>query len=223
MTFDSTCSDYDPKLSAHIDGELSAAEEIDLSVHLAGCEECRTRLEGFRRVVNRAGGVEDRPLPKDLWAGIAERIGASVPEPEPVAPVKQFGFLREWAPQLLAASLVVITIGAGVGGGWFGQSAPEIVLDTPEIPELVLAPIDTGYERAIADLIRSLEESKAVLDQHTIDAIETNLAVMDQALARANEALAGDPESDFLRRHLARTSRQKLELLQRVTTLTSAD
>jgi hypothetical protein len=52
--------------------------------------------------------------------------------------------------------------------------------------------------------------------------LEESLATIDRAIDSAQEAVRADPESEYLRGHLERTTRQKLTLLRRVTAFTSS-
>ena len=67
----------DAELSAYLDGELDHAAQIAVESHLAECAACRTVLEGLRAVTRQARALDDRPPERDLWSGIASRIGAA--------------------------------------------------------------------------------------------------------------------------------------------------
>lgn len=74
---------HDPwrdRLSEYLDGDLDAAERAALDQHLAGCGECRATLDELRDLVALARNLEDRPPPRDLWAGIHDRIQAAAVE-----------------------------------------------------------------------------------------------------------------------------------------------
>ena len=89
------------RLSGYLDGDLKGSERALLEAHLERCEDCQEMLASLRRVVMRARSLEDRPPAADLWAGVAERIGA--PVRTVVLPVRRrFTFSL---PQLLAAGV----------------------------------------------------------------------------------------------------------------------
>ena len=77
----------------------------------------------------------------------------------------------------------------------------------------------TRYDQAVSDLARVLETQRDLLDPETVETIEQNLAIIDQAIARSLEALRDAPQSEYLRSHLEQTMRQKLTLLQHATAL----
>ena len=91
------------RLSEYLDGELKGSERAFLEAHLERCEDCQETLAGLRRVVMRARSLEDRPPATDLWAGVAERIGA--PARPATAPARRR--ISFSLPQLLAAGIAL--------------------------------------------------------------------------------------------------------------------
>src|SRR5260370_14610302 len=94
------------RLSEYVDGELGVADAAALEAHLPSCGDCRATLEELRRVVTRAGKLDDRPPAADLWPEVATRIRLS-PVAQPVgAPPAGPPPRRLWfpGPQLLPAS-----------------------------------------------------------------------------------------------------------------------
>lgn len=69
-------------------------------------------------------------------------------------------------------------------------------------------------ERDIAAMRRILAERRAVLDTATVTAIEQNLRIIDEAIARSRAALEKDPASQFLAGQLNTVLERKLELLR---------
>src|SRR5690242_18238701 len=63
------------RLSEYLDGTLAPAERQGLEAHLAECAACTATLAELRRVVARAGALDDRPPAADLWPRIAARLG----------------------------------------------------------------------------------------------------------------------------------------------------
>jgi predicted anti-sigma-YlaC factor YlaD len=226
------------RLSEYIDGELGLDERAAIEAHLAECAACARIVSDLRRVVRRAEALDDRAPARELWSGVAARIGATV-KPDASSPDQQetarvLPFARRSrrmalsVPQLLAASIALVAVSGSTV--WFAvqrrleHPAPQTVEQGPVNgqPMALPASITTPYDDAAADLVRILESERERLAPETIRVIEENLTIIDHAVARAREALASDPESDYLREHLAQTMRQKLMLLRRVTSLTNA-
>jgi len=225
------------RLSEYIDGELTIEEQTVVEGHVAECPGCAKVLGELRRVVRRAEALDDRPPGKELWAGVAARIGASVkpdgtkterPVPTPVISIgsraRRFAFS---VPQLLAASIALVvisgsTVWLAVQNNTGQETSPPTERLAESEPLTIPAAVRTPYDDAAADLVRILESERDQLAPETIRAIEENLTIIDNAVARAREALANDPQSDYLREHLTQTMRQKLMLLRRVTSITNA-
>ncbi len=228
------------RLSEYLDGELSGAERVELEAHLAGCPECVAALDELRRVMARAGSLEDRPPAADLWPDIAARIGAGAPAT--AAPVDlaarraaKRGGLRERRlsfslPQLAAASIALMVLSAGAAwlvstpGGRIespaARSAAGGATTVSAVP--AVAPGVANYDAAVAELERVIEERRDELDPATVRAIEENLLIIDRAIAQAQRALSADPVSIYLNEHLTATMRQKLEFLQRAAQMAGA-
>lgn len=81
------------------------------------------------------------------------------------------------------------------------------------------AGIDRRYDATIAELQRVLAEERSRLDPHTVQVLETNLAIIDRAVADARRAVEADPSNFYLRNHLASVMKRKADLLRQATLL----
>lgn len=212
------------QLSEYLDGELLPDQRAAVEAHLAECAGCARTAEELRRVMRRASALDDRRPTTDLWPGIAQRIGASVPRPMPAGASGVRPLLRRrvtfTVPQLMAAGLAALVVAGG--GVWIDRNASNQPAGILVPPIVVSAAVSTHYDRAVADLAAILEAEREHLDPKTVQAIEESLAVIDRAIQQARHALRADPESEYLKRHLEATTQQKLTLLRRVTSLASA-
>jgi anti-sigma factor RsiW len=205
------------RLSEYLDGELPAADRAALEAHLETCDDCSALLGDLRRVVDRARMAEEYGPRRDLWPGIARRIGAT--------PASSPRIGRKWSfslPQLAAAAILLMTLsGSAV---WLLRST---ALSPAAVPFATTAtPVATNassvsqsYAAAVADLERVLAAGRGQLDTTTVRVIEQNLVAIDQAIAQAQRALLADPANLYLNTHLAETMRRKLDLLRRAATL----
>jgi anti-sigma factor RsiW len=210
------------RLSEYLDDELAPDERVAIESHLETCRDCSALLSDLRRVVDRARHLDDRAPRRDLWPGIAQRIGATSARPRVTG--------RRWSfsvPQLAAAAVALMTLSGGTV--WLIQSPgsepgnlPVAAVDSPSVtPVAVNAGHNAAqsYAAAVADLERVLAGGRGQLDTTTIRVIEQNLAAIDQAIAQAQRALEADPANMYLNTHLAETMRRKLELLRQAATL----
>lgn len=221
------------RLSEYLDGDLPVDDRRALEAHLAGCPTCRAILDELRGVVAVAGELEDRPPERDLWAGIAARIGA-----EPTGRPRMLDldaarrarvpkrFLVGW-PQLAAAAVALIAVSAGAG--WFvsgRMGTRSVTMVDAAAPTLVRPAANVAqpaYDQAIRELTAALEAGRDRLDTATVRVLEQSLQRIDAAIAQARRAVAADPASAYLHTHLADTMRRKLDLLRRAAALASAE
>ncbi len=59
--------------SAYVDGELGGPEKLAVEQHLAGCLQCRTHLEQFRRTLGSLGALK-RKAPTSFLPDIQRQI-----------------------------------------------------------------------------------------------------------------------------------------------------
>jgi hypothetical protein len=213
------------RLSEYLDGDLADSERVALEAHLDACRECGETLAGLRRIVMRARSLEDREPVRDLWSGVAQRIGL----PEPVGAVPRRRRITFSVPQLLAAGIALAVLSGG--GAWLLHPKPGQVATVQPAPQgsgsLPVTTVRTGaptrgYDAAVEDLERILAEGRGRLDTTTVKVLEQNLAIIDQALAQARRAVAADSANIYLNSHLAETMRRKIDLLRQAAALVSA-
>lgn len=78
-----------------------------------------------------------------------------------------------------------------------------------------------GYDREIGRLRSLVTRRRGDLDSATIAVIETNLKVIDQAIAQSRAALVRDPGSIFLNEQLNNVLGQKVEILRTAAMLSA--
>lgn len=93
----------DGTLHAYLDGELSAREAVELEQHVAGCADCRARLEEARALIKRAGS---------LLALAAPPARAAPPWPPATAALRRWR--RHGVPLAWAATAVL-----ALGTAWY--------------------------------------------------------------------------------------------------------
>lgn len=229
------------RLSAYIDHELSAAESLELESHLKGCASCSAELEAIRDLVSRAAELPGSLEPgRDLWPGLRARIA-----PEAVrgrAGWKRFLF-PEWngTAALAAAAAAAIVIAGAV---WFwstgrtpGAPVPEpVAVNEAGRPSDITVINNRGEARPgdVAQMIWALEEESlgagktlmAKLESGTdglspegLEAIDTSLRVLDQAIQESVTRLNQDPNNPRLLERVTGYYRQRLSLLKMATRL----
>ena len=214
------------RLSDYLDGELPEPERAALEAHLDTCAACRDTLADLRRIVVRARSLDDRPPSRDLWSGVAGRIG--MPERIGTAPTRRR--ITFSVPQLLAAGIALAVLSGG--GAWLVHPDRTGVASAPAPSSPATGPTATtvgsaanavrSYDAAVHDLERILVEGRGRLDSTTVRVLEQNLALIDRAIGQAQRAVAADSANVYLNSHLAETMRRKLDLLRQAASLVSA-
>jgi len=217
------------RLSDYLDGELPPEDRAALETHLRHCAACGAVLADLKRIVTRARGLEDRLPERDLWPGIAARIGLDTGE-RPVVELDAVRVRRRVSfslPQLIAAGIGLVALSGGTAWLLHPSAPPAMAArEAPAVPAVTVANRSSvagqRYAAAVADLERVLDQGRGRLDTTTVRVIERNLATIDSAIAQAQRALAADSANVYLNSHLAETRQRKLELLRQAAALVSS-
>lgn len=229
-----TESHWADRFSDYLDGELSAEERTALEQHLEACSECAHVLAELRAVVARARGLQDAPPRRDLWSGIESAI-ASLPQEDehvidlaarmaPMDPLEADGRLRLTFSQVAAAS-VILMMGSAAVSWWLRPLVSTAALDTSAqsavvVPASLPGGVGDSYAEELTQLEALLSEHRDELDPNTVRILEKNLAIIDDAIEESGEALAGDPSNGYLREHLDRAVRRKVDYLRDASLIT---
>ena len=214
------------RLSEYVDGDLDEAQRSALESHLAGCDACRATLAELRRVVDRARAMDERPPARDLWPGIAGRIGLSTDDFAARRARRRISFT---VPQLIAAGVALIAVSVGTARLVSNRApTPSTTASASSRLSAVQTALwnkaDSSADQEVDELRLALAEGQrsGQLNPATIRKLERSLAVIDSAIAEAKRALASDPQSPYLNHHLADTMRRKLEFLREANRIATA-
>jgi hypothetical protein len=205
------------------DDTLPAEQRAIAEGHLVACRSCADDVARLTTLMTR---IRETPAPTaaldDLWPSIRARIEqskvvslpADAPTVRRLSPrVWWFGSIGGVAAAVLIGMAVMRSRPTGVGDG-VGPGAAAIAGD----PSLI-AVVDSAhaYEQEARILLDKLELRRAMLRPETAEALARDLHVVDVAIAELKEAVARDPNNPALRRLLATSYRQKVDLLKRVS------
>jgi hypothetical protein len=181
------------------------------------------------------GEWRDEQPSRDLWAGVAARIG--VPPGVREREVRRTTTFTFTLSQLAVAASLLIAVASAIT--WLAANRPAVTGgvqgDQPVIQayrepagaaerdgQVVPANFaDAQFNAAVSDLERILREERDRLDPRTVLVVERNLKAIDEAINEARMALEQDPANPFLNSHLADARRRKLDLLRHATSLAS--
>ena len=208
-------------------GELGEAERRRVQRHLDGCAACREEVDALRALLDEARFLpREVAPPRDLWASIAPRLEPRAAEPAVIPLASR----RRWQPprwMLAAAAAVVLVVSTSlitarvVRQGQAPTLAPVAAAAPEAAPTAFVAfqPAEAEYQRAIGALTAVLAEKRGELAPETVEVLETNLRIIDEAIRQSREALAKDPNSAALAEMLSTVYETKIETLQRAVQL----
>jgi anti-sigma-K factor RskA len=217
------------RLDDWVGGELPGSERAEMDLHLAGCAECRAEADALRALLEDVAALPPAILPaRDLWTDIAARL-----EPrDSVAADATTGVRRSWrAPRwaMQAAAAVALIVGSsGITYVTMGRKAvvkvasdlTQPITRKPAQSALVaFQPAEQDYQAAIGELQSALQSQRGRLAPETVQTLEANLRIIDEAIRQSRDALARDPNSAEVARMLAEAYDQKLNVLQQAVQL----
>lgn len=202
------CENYRRWMNDAVDGDLRPDFSERLETHLTECPECRQQMDDFRLLVAAAAKLPGEKEPaRDLWPGIEGRM--------PVVPSSNKGVRRV---TLAVAALVVAAVGLSV---WRVQG-PQAVM----APQADLGVVEAGnraasldgvrmeYRLAREELLAVIQARRTEVSPETLEIIENNLALIDQAIDEIEKVLAVSPGEGRLDRHLRLAYARQIELLR---------
>lgn len=215
------------RLNDYLDGELDARAEAEVARHLAECESCRTELDRLRSVVDAAARLGDSIEPRrDLWSAIDARIDTAGSADLDAWRTRGRGALWAHRYELVAAAALLVLVAStgtlllvrqGAEQAPIATADPAAAAASPY--ELVSMPGQADYVAAIQQLDAALRAREGELDPHTAEVVRRNMAIIDQAIREAQDALATDPQNGDLNRAVSTAYRTKINLLRRAVDL----
>jgi hypothetical protein len=202
------------------DGSLPAEQVISAEAHRRECTVCAddvTRIKALMTRIHDTSAVVPPGAIDELWPSIRTRIEASkvVPfSPNAIRLEGRHRARRVGSTIMMAAALVVAAVAFGVRANWRRPAPIRDAVDTTSL--IAVADSAHEYEVEAQTLLNQLELRRSMLRPETVVAIDHDLHIVDSAIAELREAIAHDPNNPALRRLLASSYRQKVDLLKRV-------
>lgn len=190
------CNEVRDRIDDAIAGRLAPAELASVEAHVAGCAECGADLEAARALAMPLAqlprAIEPPPA---VWHGIEARIH----------PVR-----RRTLPAIAAALVLMAASSA---------ATVLIMRDTPSDVVSAVPALEADYIEQAAALSGVLGAERGRLAPETIETLERNLRIIDEAIAESRAALEADPGDPDLRLLLRASHEQKVALLEQATRL----
>ncbi len=217
---------YD-RLNDYADGALAADEAREVESHLEACAVCRAELEAIRTLLSAAARLpRSIEPPRDLWPEIDRLLEAERGDAR--TPTKLRGRTL-WSARYPLAAAAVLLIAASslitallVGGGR-SETEPGPFASRAEV-SLVdeWRAAEAEYLRATLELAESLEALKDELSPETVESIERNLQIIDNAIRETRAAFTLDPNNRELMATLSANYEKKLQVLRQVSRLSAS-
>jgi anti-sigma factor RsiW len=225
-----TCERARDQIHELIDGTLGPIRVAELTQHLEQCPSCRALAEDLRRLREVTATLEPLEPPAHVWMQIAGRLRQEgrvrvqqAPQPKPAG-----GFQYTW--MAIAATLLL-----AVGGSLFvlypriGQNpASQTTVarqgnapgnDAVQSGMEDLRQAEQIMQRGIASLKEGLGSDQQALSAETVQTLEQNLQILDQAINESSSALKQDPQNVAARNSLFDALQRKISVLQDTMTL----
>ena len=199
------------------DGTMAPDQRADVSAHLEECEKCANDVARVKTLMTR---LREAPTPAhsgaDLWPEIRSRIEREKIIQLPAAETSraQRRSTERWlliVAGVAAALLLIIALPQALQRG---KAFPPTAAMTAELQ--LVADSARAYEREATILLNELELRRAMLRPQQRATLDRDLKILDDAILELKEAIARDPNNPALRRLLASSYKQKVDLLKRV-------
>lgn len=241
------CDGYVLWLDDYVDDELTSARRLELEKHLATCAECRQDIEGLREVLLAVSDLPAERLPaRDLWGDIAPRLESrsrpTLEEPLDVEPSVSKQGPRWWSQAIAAGLFTLLGFSAAQWLPSLRQGPevkPTLLVDAAAFPDAAAAgrpaesvgetilPVasrsvefvvaETEFLRAKESLLMSVLARREELSPATMELLQRNLQIIDQATRDLRAALREDPANPRLEGRVLDNYRRELSLLKRLS------
>jgi len=197
-----------------------ASGDTAIQRHLERCESCAADVARLASLIAGARAPRaDGEVPADLWPAIQDRIERS----KVVALPDTGGSPAVRASRPLRTRRAVLWIGAAAALAFFVllRLAGRVDLTSgrrtaPELAITSLVDSSHAYQEQARILFNRLSLERSLLRPGALAAIEHDLHIVDAAIAELDAAVATDPNNPVLRRLLASSYREKVDILKRI-------
>lgn len=109
------CKKYETAVTAKIFGDLNAAAEDELNMHLSGCAACRNFLAEMEDVLGKLGAPQRPEMSEHFWESYWFRLTQRMENAERLAPASSWVRVREWLREKWAAQPLAIPLARTAG------------------------------------------------------------------------------------------------------------
>ena len=192
------CEDYKKYIYDFHDQLLSNELNNEMESHLRECTDCFEVNKKYEEFLNKFSSLPKSIQPeRDLWEDIKSKTAVK----------KNYNFNYKIKFLAIAASFIFIILFSAI---MFFYSR-NINSDTKILRHFNSA--SGEYNKARESLISTLHSKEVAINKETIDIIESNLLIMDQAINEIKAAINKEPDNQSLVLMLADTYHKETKLL----------
>jgi Putative zinc-finger len=217
-----TCEWSRQQIQELIDGTLGPIRRSELEHHLDECASCRTLFEDLQKVRDAAASVPALEPPDHVWMQIAGRLrqeGRVHDRPETARPRRlQYAWLGIAAALIIAVGAALTYVigpanqtGADSVATTAGNAA---AADTVQSGVEDLRQAEKLLQSGVAKLREGLGSDGQSLPAPVAATLESNLKILDQAIAESSAAVQAEPQNVAARTSLLDSLQRKISLLQ---------
>lgn len=228
--FNMTCEAVEVTLPDYLDETLEAWVRTSVQQHLSECMRCSALVRDLRNLEREAAALPDLVPARDLWAGIAERIGAPMVALDP-APVVALEPAAVSTPQGPFHPVDVVPLRPRrIVPAWIGAAAAALVVLTAGTTYLLTTrAIGTGDTPLVAGMpvtVTALPGDAGVDSSPVAEAVEPDAVAPDARRARGRAgAPRREPRVTTVRRSTPAQAvyEREIEMLQAIMTWRRAE
>ena len=223
-----SCTRSTEDIQSLIDGTLGPIRAAELEQHLDQCAACRALESDLRRIREAADALGDPEPPDHVWLQIAGRLrqeGRVHDQPTPVSGSRhQYVWLGIAATLVLAvgASLLLLIpsyMGSTAEPPATAQQGNPAGGDTVQSGIEDLRKAEQLLQSGVAKLKQGLGSDEQALPPDVASTLDSNLQILDQAIAESSDAMQKEPQNVAARNSLFDALQRKISLLQDTITL----
>jgi hypothetical protein len=196
------CEDFKKSFYEFHDEMLDPIHTLEMEKHIKECEECSRINVRYKKFLGEFSNLPDSIEPeKDLWDGIKKSISDNN-----IRHINRFRIGRIRFLSIAASFAVMILFSAIMV--LYGRNNDA---DAKTLKQFDAA--SKEYVKAREELMTALHSKEGVLIHETIEVIENNLIIMDQAIGEIKLAIRKEPRNQSLVLMLADTYHKETDLL----------
>jgi anti-sigma factor RsiW len=220
-----TCERSRQQIQELIDGTLGPIRRSELEQHLDQCPSCRALYEDLQQLRDAAAAMPALEPPDHVWIQIAGRLRQEGRvHDRPAAAVRPRRLQLQYAWMGIAAALI-IAIGAALlyvvvpenrRGAESAATAPGNAAAADSVQSGVedLRQAEKLLQSGVTKLREGLGSDGQSLPAPVAATLESNLRILDQAIAESSAAVQAEPQNAAARTSLFDSLQRKISLLQ---------